>query len=108
MYWCCARLEPRRERLAVHCLELGGYEVYLPRLRERRVSYGRRIEGRPPLFPGYAFVQIAAQWHAARWSVGVLGLIMDGIGPARVADAIVDEIRRREVRGLVELPPPPA
>src|SRR6516165_6901122 len=85
MYWTCARLEPHRERLALHCLGLAGYVTYLPRLRERRLSHGRRIEVRPPLFPGYCFFVVEAQWHAARWSVGVLRLIMNGIQPARVA-----------------------
>jgi transcriptional antiterminator RfaH len=59
------------------------------------------------LFPGYAFIAIELQWHAARWSPGVLGLIMDGTGPARVADSIIDGIRARERGGLVELAPPP-
>jgi transcriptional antiterminator RfaH len=102
-YWTCARVRPQHERLALHCLELAGYETYLPRLRERRVSHGRKIEIRPPLFPGYAFVAIELQWHAARWSVGVLGLIMDGERPARVPDAVITNIKAREVRGLVEL-----
>ena len=35
-YWACARLEPHRERLALHCLDLAGFETYLPRIRERR------------------------------------------------------------------------
>ena len=56
------------------------------------------------MFPGYAFVAIEAQWHTARWSIGVIGLIMDGLRPARVADHIIDEIRARERGGLVELP----
>src|SRR5262249_33611410 len=81
MYWACARLEPHRERVATHCLKVNGYEVYLPRLRERRISHGRRIEVRPPLFPGYCFIAIELQWHAARWTAGVLGLIMGGIQP---------------------------
>jgi len=108
MYWTCARLEPHRERVAVHCLGVNGYEVYLPRLRERRISHGRRIEVRPPLFPGYAFVLIHLQWHAARWTAGVINLIMDGVGPARVPDNVIAEIRGREVDGLIELAPPPA
>ena len=103
-YWACARLEPHKERLALHCLGLAGFETYFPRLRERRISHGRKIEVRPPLFPGYAFFVIEAQWHAARWSVGVLGLIMDGIKPARVADQIIDDLRKRERNGLIELP----
>jgi transcription antitermination factor NusG len=35
-----------------------------------------------------------------------LGLIMDGTGPAKVADAVIEEVRRREVNGLIELPKP--
>ena len=107
-YWACARLEPHRERLALHCLGLAGYVTYLPRIRERRLSHGRRIEVRPPLFPGYAFFVVEAQWHSARWSVGVLGLIMNGLQPAKVPDRVIDEIRGRERNGLIELAPPPS
>ena len=99
-YWAVARLEPRREQLALRCLGLAGYETYFPRLREQ----GRRIEIRPPLFPGYAFLTVEAQWYAARWSIGVIGLIMDGIKSARVADQIIDDLRKRERNGLIELP----
>ena len=90
--------------MATHCLKVNGYEVYLPRLRERRISHGRRIEVRPPLFPGYCFIAIELQWHAARWTAGVLGLIMGGIQPAPVPDSVIAEIRARERGGLVELP----
>ena len=38
MYWCCAQVEPRRERLASHCLGLAGYEIYQPLLRQQRRS----------------------------------------------------------------------
>jgi transcription antitermination factor NusG len=103
-YWACAQVEPHRERLALHCLGLAGYTTYLPRIRERRLSHGRKVEVRLPLFPGYAFFLIETQWHSARWSVGVLGLIMDGLRPARVSDGVIDEIRSRERGGLVELP----
>jgi transcriptional antiterminator RfaH len=107
-YWAVARLEPQRERLALHCLGLAGYETYFPRLREKRVSYGRRIEVRPPLFPGYAFFVVEAQWYSARWAAGVIGVIMDGIKPARVADVVIDDIRSRERGGLIDLQPPPS
>jgi len=106
-YWAVARLEPRREQLALRCLGLAGYETYFPRLREHRISHGRRIEVRPPLFPGYCFLTVEAQWYAARWSIGVIGLIMDGVRPARVADQIIDDLRKRERNGLIELPKRP-
>src|SRR5262245_57457015 len=107
-YWAVARLEPHREQLALRCLGLAGYETYFPRLREHRISHGRRIEVRPPLFPGYCFLTVEAQWYAARWSIGVIGLIMDGVRPARVADQIIDDLRKRERNGLIELSKRPA
>src|SRR6516225_4201690 len=101
-YWAVARLVPHQERIALHHLNRVGFETYLPRLRERRISHGRKIEVRPPLFPGYCFLAVEAQWYAARWSIGVIGLIMDGVRPARVADQIIDDLRKRERNGLIE------
>jgi transcriptional antiterminator RfaH len=104
-FWVCAQLQPARERLALHCLTLAGYVTYLPRLRQRRISRGRRIETTPALFPGYAFVLIELQWHAARWAPGVTRIVLDGAVPAKVPDRIIAEIRSRERGGLVQLPP---
>ena len=106
-YWCAARLMTKREALALHCLGLAGYLTYCPRLRAQRLSHGRRIEVRPLLFPGYRFVFIELQWHAARWSPGTCGLIMAGERPAAVPDAVIAELRGRERDGLVELPKAP-
>src|SRR4051794_18923152 len=106
-FWCAARLQPRREALATHCLGLAGYEIYLPRLREHRRIRGRSVEIRPLLFPGYIFVLIVLQWHTARYSPGISTLVMNGGGPARVPDRIIAEIRSRERGGLIELPKPP-
>jgi transcription antitermination factor NusG len=106
-YWAVSRLAPNRERLALYCLALAGFETYLPRLRVPRVSpRGRKFELRPPLFPGYCFVLIELQWHAARWAPGTWGLIMDGVSPAKVPERVIDEIHRREVNGLIEIPKP--
>ena len=103
-YWAPARLQPQRERLALHCLGLAGYEIYLPRLRERRISRGRRITVTPPLFPGYCFVLIQLQWSRARWAPGVAALICNGASPAKVPDTVIEEIKSREVGGLIDLP----
>jgi len=76
-------------------------------LREHRTVRGRKVVRKPLLFPGYCFVFIELQWHAARWSPGTLGLIMAGDGPAHVPEGVIDEIRSRERDGLIELPRPP-
>jgi transcription antitermination factor NusG len=100
-FWSVARIH--REGLAMYCLGLAGYETYLPRLRTHRMVHGRKLELRPALFPGYLFVLVEAQWYSARWSPGVISLIMDGDAPARLPQNAIDEIRRREVGGLIEL-----
>ena len=78
---------------------------YQPLLREQRRSrHGRKIIVTPPLFPGYLFLWVVSGWWDARWSPGVVRLIMDGLQPARVSDQIIAEIRSRERGGFVELP----
>jgi transcriptional antiterminator RfaH len=106
MYWAAARAQPQRDAVAQHFLELKGFTVYLPRLREHRIRNGRKVEVRPVLFPGYLFVEIVNGWWDARWCPGTLGLVMNAGVPVRVPDGVLAEIRRREVGGLVELPRP--
>jgi transcriptional antiterminator RfaH len=108
-YWACAQLEANRERSALHCLGLAGYQTYLPRIRVRRITQSHKVSVRTSsLFPSYAFVLIELQWHAARWSPGVLRLVLDGDRPARVPDKVIADLKGRECDGLVELPPPPS
>src|SRR5262245_33377736 len=106
-YWCAARAPAQREALAEHFLRQQGYTVYLPRLRQHRVARGRQIETRPPLFPGYLFVEIVVGWWQAQWCPGTLGLVKNCGVPVQVPDGVLNDIRKREVRGLVELPKPP-
>jgi transcriptional antiterminator RfaH len=103
-YWAVAQIQPQRERLALHCLTLAGFETYFPRLRQVHRHNGRKVKRQPPLFPGYLFVRVVLQWRAAHWGPGLVGLIMDGGHPARVPDAVIAGIRARERGGLVELP----
>jgi transcriptional antiterminator RfaH len=105
-YWACAQTAPQREAAAKHFLELAGYQVYLPRFRLLRPIRGRKVVEARVLFPAYLFVWVTAGWWAARWCPHVARLLTAGDGPLHVPDAIVDEIRQREVDGLIELPKP--
>jgi hypothetical protein len=50
-FWTAARIMPRRERLAPHCLKLSGFETYLPCIKDRRVVRGRKVTAMAPVFP---------------------------------------------------------
>jgi transcriptional antiterminator RfaH len=90
--------------VAQHFLELAGFPVYLPRLREHRVRNGRKVEVRPVLFPGYLFCLITNGWWDARWCPGTRGLVMNCGLPVKVPEAVIGAIRARERGGLVDLP----
>jgi transcriptional antiterminator RfaH len=105
--WSAVRLQPYRERLALNELALAGYETYCPRILHRRVAHGRKIDTTPLLFPGYAFVAIVMQWYSAHYAPGVIGFLMDGERPARVPDAVIDELKSRERNGVIKLPDKP-
>jgi transcriptional antiterminator RfaH len=102
-YWAVAQLH--QERLAMHYLEqVAGFEIYSPRIKAPRNA---RRQGPRPLFPGYLFVVIELQWHAASRAPGVIRLVLDGGMPAKVPDEVIRELRGRERNGLVRLPEPP-
>jgi transcription antitermination factor NusG len=97
-YWTVCQTESQREKVAFEFLKAGGFTAYLPRIlvKKERVA---------PLFPGYVFVQIVEQWWAARWTVGVVRMLMWDDQPARVSDKVVCGIMKREGEdGLVKLP----
>jgi transcriptional antiterminator RfaH len=100
-YWA-AQLQAHRTHLAIYFLERAGFTVYFPRiLGQRRVC--------EPLFPTYAFIGVQLQWHAARYSPGVVKLIMNGQDSrsAELADSVVEGIKAREKDdGLIHLPKP--
>ena len=47
---------------------------------------------------------IVLQWHVIKRTPGVVRLVSDGGVPARVPDAVIEDLRRRERHGLVQLP----
>jgi transcriptional antiterminator RfaH len=104
-YWTVAQLQPRREAVAEHFLEVAGYTVYCPRIRPpQRKSFSNGNSFTRPLFPGYAFVLLVNGWWSANKSPGVIRLVLDGATPARVPDSIIGELRARERGGVIHLP----
>lgn len=101
-FWSVASTENQRETIAAFFLAQSGFQTYLPRLRVNRGRKSRVV----PLFPMYIFVRVVAQWHIIESTIGVVNLVKTAGGPARLSDEIVEQIRSREVDGLIKLPTP--
>jgi transcriptional antiterminator RfaH len=98
-HWAVVQTEAQRENAVRLLLSHIGIHCYFPRIKIRK-----RITG---LFPGYLFVQLGARWYPVLWTPHVIRLLMAGDRPARLDDAIIADLQRRERNGLVKLPQPP-
>ena len=104
--WYVVQTHTFSESKAAAHLTRQGFDVYLPRYLKRR-RHARRIETVPAaLFPRYLFVAVdmaSQQWRSIQSTIGVSRLVCNGDAPAAVAGAVVEDLRRREEDGFVQL-----
>ena len=97
--WYVIYTHPREEGLAEENLTRQGFKTYWPRYM-RRSSHARRVRDvAASLFPRYLFAHFDIDdggWRVIRSTRGVAGLVRQGLGPARISQRLVDEIRARE------------
>jgi transcriptional antiterminator RfaH len=102
-FWGIAQTESQRETYAAYFLDRAGFDIYLPRIRIKRLRKERTV----PLFPSYIFIRIVDQWHVINSTIAIQNLIMSSGTPARIRDEELNKIRSREVNGIVKLPKAP-
>lgn len=98
-HWFAVRSKPRQEARAEENLRRQGFEVYFPRIRERRLRAGRWVSQVEPLFPGYLFVRVvpgASNVSPIRSTLGVRGLVAFGHSLKAVPDAVIEFLHSRE------------
>jgi transcription antitermination factor NusG len=101
MSWFVARTEPRREKVAKYFVEQKGSQVYFPLCRDFRTQ---KIQ---PLFPSYLFVYNHNElWRFLYGTVGVVCLIMRCGRPDVMRDEVIDLLKVRESKGVIDLVPP--
>jgi transcriptional antiterminator RfaH len=107
--WIVVNTQPHQERLALENLMRQQYEVYCPFML-KRVRHARRTqEVSRPLFPGYIFVEIASdtRWSPICSTYGVRALVRSGEQPSFLPDDLIDDLRSREIDGLIVKPARP-
>lgn len=95
--WFVVNTKPRHEDRVQSILVQAGFEVYAPRiLRDKKPR---------PLFPGYAFVHFdfPSEFRLIRYARGVKRVLGVRERPAPVPNELIQEIRGREVDGMVVL-----
>ena len=103
------RTKTGKERWVRDQLNTSATEVFLPLLKARAPRWGRMAVSVGPLFPGYVFAKFDLQqkYFDIKYMSGVRGIVSAGLDPLAVPAAIVNEIRRRGVDDVIEIPDKP-
>lgn len=106
-HWTVARTHPNCEKIAIHNLERQGFSYYQPKILERKKKKKQGIVlAESPLFPCYLFVMIEKKWISLQSTYGIAAVLSAGSVPAIVRDSIIDDLKKRELNGYIQLPKP--
>lgn len=95
--WFVLNTKPKKEFQVQRLFEEGGIDFYCPRyIHETRAK---------PFFAGYGFIYFAypAQYRLVRYTRGVKRVIGNQQGPIPIPEEIIQEIKKREINGYIEL-----
>lgn len=106
--WLIATTRPLSEASATRNCLAQGFEVYRPLLLRRQ----RQQPGRPckyiasSLFPNYLFIRYRDAWPRLLSTVAVTSVLRYGDKPSTIPDHLLQQLRKREVDGIIQLPKP--
>lgn len=100
--WYLVYLKPRNEDKISERLSDCGFEVFNPKLKERRFVRRKLSDVIAALFPGYIFVRFdyPSDYRLISYTRGVKKVVGTENYPTPVPQAIIDSIRARLVEGV--------
>jgi transcription antitermination factor NusG len=105
--WFAVQVWSGREPQTARHLSERGYEVFLPRYRERRIWSDRIRVVERALFAGYVFCRLSTQiFGKVATAPGVLQIVGDGSGPAPIAAHEIAALQQIDAARLAAEPWP--
>jgi len=95
--WYVLNTKPKKEFQVEKLFIAGGFKIYTPKyMHEKRLK---------PFFSGYGFIYFdyPAQYQMVKYTRGVKRIIGSQGGPIPISERIIQEIKKREINGLIEL-----
>lgn len=95
--WFVINTKPKKEFQVERLFSEGGFEFYYP-----KYSHENRIKS---FFPGYGFLffDFPSQYQLVKYTRGVKRVVGNKEGPIPILETVIQEIKAREVNGLIEL-----
>lgn len=104
--WYLIRTKQYKEAFVRNMLSKRASDTFLPLLRSQRPQWGKVTHTITPLFPCYLFahIDLETEYHFVQRTPGVVGLLCAGGEPSEVNESVIEEIKKREINGIVEIP----
>ena len=95
--WYVINTKPKKEFQVERLFTEGGFEIYNPKYQDEN-----RVKS---FFPGYEFIHFdyPAQYRMVKYTRGVKRVVGVKEIPVPIPDVIIQEIKSREVNGLIEV-----
>jgi transcription antitermination factor NusG len=95
--WYVLNTKPKKESQVERLFQEAGFEVYNPKIKQ-----DDRIG---PFFSGYAFLRFEhpKDYQLVKYTRGVKKVVGSPHGPIPVPEEMIEGIKAREVKGLIEL-----
>jgi transcription antitermination factor NusG len=95
--WYVINTKPKKEFQVEKMFTEGGFKYYNPVYKQ-----DDRVR---PFFPGYGFLvfNFPDQYHIVKYTRGIRRVVGNREGPIPIPDQVIQELKSREVGGLIEL-----
>lgn len=97
MSWLVVKTKHKSEQKAMLNMERQGFTTFLPMVNVEKITRGKKVHVKEPLFPGYLFTKYdehCQQFQAKiRSTFGVTQVVSFGLEPAKAHDHIIDSIK---------------
>lgn len=103
-YWAVGKVKPNQDKIAIQNLRNQGFENYYPRTLELKRTRQGMQRCPVPLFPSYIFIRVINKWACLNSTHGLAGVLMSSGYPAVVNDKTIEQLRQREIGGIIRLP----
>jgi len=107
--WFCLRARPKQEHLAAaHLRSQEGVEVFVPRIRFRRVTRRGPVWVTEALFPNYLFARFnwKLSFRLVHYSPNLTGVVHFGANWPTIPDEVMDELRSKVGEEDIRVIPP--
>jgi len=96
-HWFVINTKPKKEFQVEKIFSENGFIIYNPKIKQ-----GDRTH---PFFSGYEFIYFdyPGQYRTVKYTRGVKKIVGNEKGPIPVQECVINEIKKREINGYIEL-----